>query len=85
MEINFNKKHKHHILPKHMGGTDDENNFIELTVYDHAIAHLVLYYRHEKYEDLCAYYMLSGKIEKFRSQFGYLGEQHVNKNEKSKD
>lgn len=68
-----NKKHKHHIIPKHMGGTDDKNNIVELLVSDHAVAHLKLYYTHEKYEDLCAYYMLSGKIEKFRSQLGHLG------------
>ena len=23
-------KHIHHILPKHMGGTDDESNLVEL-------------------------------------------------------
>ena len=25
-------KHKHHIIPKHMGGNDDPSNLIELTV-----------------------------------------------------
>lgn len=68
-----NKKHKHHIIPKHMGGTNDPSNLVELTVEEHSNAHLDLYYRHEKYEDLCAYYMLTGKIEKFRSQLGHLG------------
>jgi HNH endonuclease len=56
-------KHKHHIIPKHMGGTDDPSNLIELSVSDHAQAHLILYEQHGKKEDLCAYYMLSGKSQ----------------------
>ena len=39
-------KHKHHIIPKHMGGTDDPSNLIELSVEEHAEAHKVLF---EKY------------------------------------
>lgn len=54
-------KHKHHIIPKHMGGTDDPSNLIELTVAEHAQAHKELYEQYGKTEDLCAYYMLSGK------------------------
>ena len=56
-------KHKHHIIPKHMGGTDDPTNLIELTVKEHAEAHLNLYNQYNKKEDLCAYYMLSGKSQ----------------------
>ena len=40
-------KHKHHIIPKHMGGTDDPSNLIELTVEEHAEAHKILF---EKYD-----------------------------------
>jgi len=32
-------KHIHHIIPKHMGGTDEESNLVELTVEEHAEAH----------------------------------------------
>jgi len=35
-------KHKHHIIPKHMGGTDDEANIILLSIEDHYIAHILL-------------------------------------------
>lgn len=67
------KKHRHHIVPKHMGGTDDMDNIIELTPERHAQAHLELYEKYGKTEDLCAYHMLSGRIEEFRSAYGKLG------------
>lgn len=54
-------KHIHHIIPKHMGGTDDPSNLVELTVAEHAQAHKELYEKYGKKEDLCAYYMLSGR------------------------
>lgn len=54
-------KHIHHIIPRHMGGTDDPSNLVELTVADHAQAHKELYEKYGKKEDLCAYYMLSGR------------------------
>ena len=44
-----------------MGGTDDPSNLIELTVEEHAQAHYKLYEEYGKKEDLCAYYMLSGR------------------------
>ena len=56
-------KHKHHIIPKHMGGSDDPSNLIELSVEEHSQAHIKLYEQHGKKEDLCAYYMLSGKSQ----------------------
>lgn len=33
---------KHHIIPRHMGGSDDEDNIILLSVEDHCIAHILL-------------------------------------------
>lgn len=42
-------KHLHHIIPKHMGGTDDPSNLVELTIEEHAEAHKQLY---EKYGHL---------------------------------
>ena len=35
--------HKHHIVPKHAGGTNNPENLIELTVEEHAEAHRILY------------------------------------------
>lgn len=34
--------HTHHILPKFMGGTDNKENLIELSVTDHTRAHIIL-------------------------------------------
>jgi len=33
----------HHIIPRHLGGTDDADNLIDLTYWDHAQAHRLLY------------------------------------------
>jgi hypothetical protein len=54
-------KHKHHITPKHMGGSDDPSNLIELSVEEHAEAHRLLYERNGLIEDLIAWKCLSGR------------------------
>lgn len=56
-------KHKHHIIPRHMGGSDDPSNLIELTRKEHAMAHLKLYEEFGKKEDLGAYYLLTGQTD----------------------
>jgi len=35
-------KEKHHIIPKCMGGSDDDTNLVELTAKEHFICHLLL-------------------------------------------
>ena len=57
-------KHKHHIIPKHMGGTDDPGNLISLTPEEHAEAHRILYENYGKIEDYLAWKGLSGFIGK---------------------
>ena len=57
-------KHKHHIIPKYIGGTDDPSNIIELTVEEHAEAHKVLYEKHGRQEDYLAWKGLTGEIGK---------------------
>lgn len=56
--------HKHHIIPKYMGGTDDPSNIIELTIEEHAIAHMELYEKYNNIEDYLAWKGLSGQISK---------------------
>lgn len=46
-----------------MGGTDDPSNLVELSLAEHAEAHLKLYEEHGKRQDLWAYYLLSGQTE----------------------
>jgi len=57
-------KHIHHIVPKHMGGTDDLSNLIELSVEEHAEAHKKLYEEYGNEYDRIAYEALSGIIKK---------------------
>jgi hypothetical protein len=57
-------KHKHHIIPKHMGGTDDPSNLIELTIEEHAEAHRILWENHGRWQDEVAWKALSGQIDK---------------------
>ena len=55
-------KHKHHIIPKHAGGTDQPSNLTELTIPEHAEAHRVLYEKYGRWEDRLAWRGLSGMI-----------------------
>ncbi len=48
-------KHKHHIIPKYMGGTDDTTNIVELTIEEHAEAHRILYELNGKIQDKVAW------------------------------
>jgi hypothetical protein len=61
--------HTHHIIPKYMGGTDDPDNLVELTVIDHAIAHLVRWKMFGDDRDKWAWNVLSGRSERNDSEF----------------
>lgn len=47
--------HKHHIIPKHMGGSDDPSNLIILTVEEHANAHKQLFEQFGYWQDELAW------------------------------
>jgi hypothetical protein len=51
---------RHHIIPKCMGGTDDEENLVELTPEEHYVAHqlLVKIYPKNKAKHLCWYLLI---------------------------
>lgn len=66
-------KHKHHKIPRHMGGSDDPSNLIKLTREEHAAAHLKLYETHGKKEDLGAYYLLTGQTDEAAKICSVLG------------
>ena len=46
---------KHHIIPKHIGGTDNPSNIVELSVEEHALAHKKLYEEHGRWQDKIAW------------------------------
>lgn len=49
------KTHKHHIIPKHAGGSDDLENIVELTIEEHAKAHRKLFEQYGRIQDKVAY------------------------------
>lgn len=56
-------KHRHHIIPRHMGGTDDEENLTSpISIPLHAEFHRQLYEEFGKTEDLIAWKALSGRM-----------------------
>jgi hypothetical protein len=61
-------KHKHHIIPKHAGGSDDPSNLIEVTIEEHIEIHRKLYEQHGKWQDYCAWQALSGQITNYEAQ-----------------
>lgn len=56
--------HKHHIIPRHAGGTDDPSNLVLLSIADHASAHLSLFGQFGRREDRLAWMSLSGMLSK---------------------
>jgi len=56
--------HKHHIVPKHAGGSDDPSNLVFLSVEEHAEAHRKLFEEYGRWQDELAWKTLSGIIGK---------------------
>lgn len=54
--------HNHHIIPRHSGGNDEEDNLIRLSIEDHSLAHKILWEKHGKWQDFLSYMALSGQI-----------------------
>ena len=48
-------KHKHHIIPRHMNGTDHPSNIAHLTPEEHAKAHKQLWEQDGRWQDYCAW------------------------------
>lgn len=80
-------KHTHHIIPKHIGGSDNSDNLIELTVSDHAEAHRQLWEKHGRWQDYLAWQGLSGRMDKEdiireKIRLANTGRSNVNKGKK---
>ena len=55
-------KHKHHIIPKHRGGTNSPSNLVEVTITQHAMFHYCEWKLHEKRADYVAWKRLVGNL-----------------------
>lgn len=64
--IQFSNLHRHHIVPKHMSGSEDESNFTYLTVREHQIAHYLLWKIHSNINDLRAMHMLGARLTSYQ-------------------
>jgi hypothetical protein len=62
-------KHKHHIIPRHMGGSNDKENLIEVTVERHAMFHYCNWKLWGKEEDKIAWRTLSGQMTLSEAQY----------------
>ena len=72
--------HKHHKIPRHMGGTDDPTNIYECSVEEHAELHLALYLEHGHWQDWYAAMGLAGIIGKeeiVREQNSRAGKKNI--------
>ena len=81
--------HKHHIVPRHMGGTDDPSNLVELTIEEHAEAHRKLFEQHGHWQDEIAWKALSGQISnaeaiKFAQSIANTGRKRTHSEETKK-
>jgi hypothetical protein len=54
--------HRHHIIPRYMGGTDIAENLVEVSITQHAIFHYCNYQLWKNEEDKIAWKMLGGQI-----------------------
>jgi len=54
---------RHHILPKKLGGTDDESNLIHLTIREHFIAHWLLWRIYRNRETAFSFYIMSNRYK----------------------
>ena len=55
-------KHKHHIIPKHRGGTNDSSNLVEISLTQHAMFHFCEWRLHGKRADYVAWKRLVGNL-----------------------
>ena len=54
--------HKHHLVPRHAGGTDDPKNLVKCNLAMHAFLHKLLWEEHGRWQDRIAWKVLQGKI-----------------------
>jgi hypothetical protein len=55
---------RHHIVPRHAGGTNNKENLIKLSLKDHTLAHKIRYEVYRSQYDLSAYNYMTGQFAK---------------------
>lgn len=73
--------HNHHILPKHLGGKNDKENLVKVTVDEHATIHKKLFKKFNQKQDWLAWQGLAGFLgkEKIISESIKLGSRKAGK------
>lgn len=71
---------KHHIMPRHSGGTDDRSNIVICTAKDHASAHKIRFQVFHNFKDQAAYLFLQSLDKKGRIALGQAIAQTHKKN-----
>lgn len=56
-------RHKHHIIPKHRGGTNDPSNLVEISLTQHAMFHYCEWRLYKKRADYVAWKRLVGNLK----------------------
>jgi len=54
----------HHIIPRYLGGVDEQENLVRLTLSDHTLAHYILWRWKGNLQDRVAFLMKGGQTEK---------------------
>lgn len=54
--------HRHHVIPKHVGGLDEPWNIAVLTIDEHAEAHLIRWVLYKQWQDRLAWLSLSKQL-----------------------
>ena len=76
--------HRHHLVPKHIGGDDSKENLIKVNVAMHAFLHQQLWLEHNRAEDYAAWQGLLGNKEAIKSlgATGFSGKHHKDSSKK---
>ena len=72
--IKYGRLERHHIIPKHAGGTNDACNITTLHHKEHILAHHLLWKIYERVQDKLAYRMMAGHIHDIWEDPAYAAE-----------
>jgi hypothetical protein len=74
-------RHRHHIIPRYDGGSDEDNNLVELSPICHSMWHYAEWLRKGDARDYCAHKMILGDVNNptFRKMASERGIQALKK------